>query len=167
VKRKFSGTLFFCLLLGSFLGLGKDLDAGVMTTPPCAFHPNYPELNTSWYADDTRLYVGYGTPPVEFFAPLSLPNGVTLKSFTAFITMKLSEIIEVSLCRVDLITGVRTEMAHLSSVPINPSDNRQVLSTSSITSKVVNNNKYCYCLRVIFEMDADQNIEFNGAKISY
>ena len=81
--------------------------------------------------------------------------------------MKLSEIIEVSLCRVDLITGVRTEMAHLSSVPMNPSDNRQVLSTSSITSKVVNNNKYSYCLRVIFEMDADQNIEFNGAKISY
>jgi hypothetical protein len=30
--------------------------------------------------------------------------------------MKLSEIIEVSLCRVDLITGVRTEMAHLTSV---------------------------------------------------
>lgn len=167
MKKKFSGTLFFCLLLVSFLGLGKELDAGVMTIPPCSFRPNYPELNTSWYADDSRLYIGYGTPYVEFFAPLSLPNRVTLKSFAACITMKLFEIMDVSLCRVDLITGVRTEMAHLSSVPMNPSDQRQVLSTSSITSKVINNNKYCYCLKVVFEMDADQNIEFNGAKITY
>ena len=168
--------ILVCLSL-FFLGLaGMSVNglAGVVSLSPAAFRPidSVSDNDRTWYAHETELYVPTSIDGPYFMAGVNLPNGVTVKKVTVYVTDKgtgVDDEIRVHLNRQNLGTGVVQQMAYVCNhSPVLPySTSRQTMVDSTISYKTINNSSYTYTVYVHFIMDCTDKVRFNGIKIEY
>ena len=151
------------LVLPCLLGIGANLQAGVITVSPSAFKPmNQATANDtqcSWFATEYWLgFSGTSQSDLTFVAPLNFPNGITIKKITIYLTHTTtgnSQYLTLELLASSLPPGIPAIENTIASVstsnlPAAGGYQKIVLPGSQLMNKKVNNLSYSYCLRVQF-----------------
>jgi len=141
---------------------------------PGAFRPidSTSDNDRTWYAHETELYVLNSIDGPYFQAGVNLPNGVTIKKMTVYVTdmgTGFDDEVRVRLRRHNLSTGVVQEMAYVCnhSPDLPYSTSRQTMVDSTISYKTISNNTYTYTVFVHFIFSCTDKVRFNGMKIEY
>ncbi len=161
-----------CLALSVvwLLGMAAQAEAGIVWVPPFAFHPADPFTQSlSYTADNSGLYLS-SPDSTHFIAPISLPNGMTIKKVSIYVSHNsnwVDDALRFYVYRLNLATGSTAQVASLNSTGLANYVVRTTLSTTSITNKVVNNTTYTYFVDIAFYGTCTENCKFFGAKIEY
>lgn len=151
---------------------GQLFAARILTIPPCALdhwvsytisHPH------NRYENEFSFTTVGSSEDLVMIAPVYLPNGVTVKKLTTYLTDNTDRDearMMIILGRHNLRTGVREHMATISTRGCSASPAQLERSASTINNARIDNDKYSYYLDVIFGME-DPNLKFHGAKIYY
>ncbi len=154
----------------ALLGAGLAAEAGVVWVGPTAFHPADPITQATGYdVSIESLYVDT-TGFAEFIAPVSLPNGVSIKKITVYFSHESSldsDKFTLSMDRVNPSVGGAAFMASIDTLSAPDGVYRTSLSTASISNKLINSRQYIYSVRLVFAMNCTKYCKFFGAKIEY
>lgn len=169
MKKNF---LVFVLFLFVFL-LAVPVQAGNLAVSPALLLPTGAGVaNFPFQKWNDEFYFAQASSTFDdamMLAPLNLPNGVTLKQLTIYVTRNTGDgdiYITVYLMRHELATGAMETMATIYTWGLPASAARTSLFTRSLSYKTVNNSKYTYSLEVGFSRPVN-TLKFHGAKITW
>ncbi len=166
--RKFLLAIFF-ILAGASCHL---FSTKIYTIPPCALDHwdsgtiSFP--HNRWETEFSFKTIG-SYEDIVMITPVNLPDGVTLKKLTTYLTDNTDRDearMLIILGRHNLQTAVREQMVSIGTRGCTASPDQREFSASTINFARINNDKYSYHLIVIFGMQ-DPNLKFHGAKIYY
>ncbi len=160
-------VIFFSLVM---FGAGLAAEGGIVWVGPTAFHPADPNTQITGYNVSTEsLYVDT-TAFANFIAPVSLPNGVSIKKLTVYFSHESSldsDKFTLSMDRVNPSLGGAAFMASIDTLSAPDGVYRTSLVTTSIGNKLINSRQFIYSLRLVFAMNCTKYCKFFGAKIEY
>jgi len=180
MKKIFKAVCLF-LVFPCLLGIGANLQAGVITVSPSAFKPMNQATATdtlsSWFATEYSLgFSGTSSYDLSFVAPLNLPNGVTIKKVTIYVWHAITgnsqyltcELLAMNLPpRIPKIENVIAS-ANTNNLPATGGYQKIVLPATQLKYRIVNNLTYSYCLRVKFPAGATGSFDgLYGVVIQY
>ncbi len=171
-RRRFLlfGALVFILGSGA-----AALTAGVLMVSPSACDLGDTLMAHKYLATDQSLSMiswdpNFASSLASFYAPLNLPQGVTLRRFIVYCihgSSGLNDIVTINLKRVNALTGAAEFIASVDTLSLGTSPDRMALVAASLDHKIVNNRNYSYCLEIQFAGSCSSQVQFCGAKIEW
>jgi len=147
--------------------LASGLNADVLSISPAAIRPSDSLASTVvWHAKaDAFYFETYAEFEVNI--GVELPHGVQVSRLSTYLTdlNSTANNIWISLRRQRLTTGVVEVMASISTMD-KGSLSRKFLTTSTIAGAVIDNTRYTYHLKILFDW-AGSDRKIHGLKIHY